>query len=241
MTDEEEEVVPERRPRWGRRIAAVALLLAITSPLWARPLLTRMEFFRVRSIEVRNARFTPPEDIRKRLGIDTTFSIWNDVDPLKRRVAEHKQVSDVRISRRFPSTLVVTVEEHQPVALVPGRNGLQAYDAAGRALPLDPSQTPVDVPLMQRADTALLRFLGQLQAVHRDLFARINEVRRIGRDDVLLDLVTVSVRLRPDIGVERLAQISSVEAELASRRARARELDFRFRDQVIARFPPHDP
>ena len=237
MSEEHDDAPVAHKPRWGRRITAVALLFALTSPLWARPLLTRMDFFRVRRIEVRDARYTPPDEIRKRLGIDTTFSIWNDLEPLERRVAEHKQVSSVRISRRFPSTLVVTVEEFQPVALVPARSGLQAYDANGRGLPLDPSRTPVDVPVLQRADTGLLRFLGQLQAVNRDLFARINVVRRLARDDLELDLVTFSVRVRPDIGIERLAQISSVESELASRRSRPRELDFRFRDQVIARFP----
>ena len=237
MTDDEGEVTPVRRPRWGRRIAAVAILLAITSPLWARPVLSRMEFFRVRRIEVRNARFTPPEEIRKRLGIDTTFSIWSDLEPLKKRVAEYKQVSGVRISRRFPSTLVVTVEEFQPVALVPAQSGLRAYDATGHGLPLDPSRTPVDLPVVERPDTALLRFLGQLQAVNRELFARVNVVRRLGRDDIELNLVTFSVRIRPDIGVERLAQISSVESELAGRQPRPREIDFRFRDQVIARFP----
>src|SRR6185503_19208473 len=161
---EEEDVPPPRRPRWGRRIAALAILVGAASPLWVRPILSRMDFFRVRRIEVREARFTAPEEIRKRLGIDTTFSIWNDLEPLKRRVAEYKQVSGVRISRRFPSTLVVTVEEFQPVALVPARSGLQAYDATGRGLPLDPSRTPVDVPVLERPDTALLRFLGQLQA-----------------------------------------------------------------------------
>ena len=237
MTDEQEPTATPRRPRWGRRMAAVALLAAIASPLWARPLLSSMEFFRVRRIEVRDARFTPPGEIRKRLKIDTTFSIWNDLEPLKQRVAEHPQVSGVRISRRFPSTLVVSVQEHQPVALVPSKNGLKAYDAEGRGLPLDPSRTPVDVPVMQRADTALLRFLGQLQVVQRDLFARVNEIRRSGRDELVLDLVTVSIRVRPDISVERLAQVSSVETELARRQSRPRELDFRFRDQVIARFP----
>ena len=237
MTEEREEVASPRRPRWGRRIGAVAVLLGLTSPFWARPIVSRMEFFRVRQVEVRGARFTPADEIRRRLAIDTTFSIWNDLEPLEKRIAEHRQLSEVRISRRFPSTLVVRVEEFQPVALAPARNGLQAYDAAGRALPLDPSRTPVDVPMVPRADTTLLRFLGQLQAVHRDLFARVNEARRIGRDELVLDLVSFSVRLRPDIGVERLAQISSVEAELAQRQARPRELDFRFRDQVIARFP----
>jgi cell division septal protein FtsQ len=130
----------------------------------------------------------------------------------------------------------VSLEEHQPVALMQSRNGLQAYDASGRALPLDPSRTPVDLPLVPRADTTVLRLLAQIQAVHRDLFARINEARRSGRDELVLDLVNFSVRVRPDIGMERLVQISSVEAELASRQARPRELDFRFRDQVIARF-----
>ena len=202
-----------------------------------RPILSRMDFFRVRRVEVRDARFTPPEEIRRLLAIDTTFSIWNDVEPLKQRIAVHKQLSEVRISRRFPSTLVVSVTEHQPVALVPARNGLQAYDASGRALPLDPSRTPVDVPVVSRADTTVLRLLGQLQAVHRDLFARVNAVSRAGRDELLLDLVAFSVRVRPDIAVERLAQISSVEAVLAQRQSRPRELDFRFRDQVIARFP----
>ena len=90
---------------------------------------------------------------------------------------------------------------------------------------------------MPRADTTVFRFLGQLQATHRELFARVNEARRLGRDELVLDLVTVSLRLRPDISVERLSQVSSVEAELAKRQWRPRELDFRFRDQVIARFP----
>ncbi len=237
MTDEQDETPQPRRPRWGRRISAVAILLGLLSPFWARPIVTRMDFFRVRRIEVRDARFTPPDEIRRRLAIDTTFSIWTNLDPLKKRVAEHPQVSGVRIGRRFPSTLVVSVEEYQPVALAPGKNGLQAYDATGRALPLDPSRTPVDVPLVPRGDTALLRFLGQLQAIQRNLFARVNEVRRIDRDEIVLDLVTVSVRLHPDIGMERLAQVSSVEAALAGRQSRPRELDFRFRDQVIARFP----
>ena len=234
---DQDDVPTPRRPRWGRRIGAVILLVVLTGPLWMRPILSRMDFFRVRRVEVRDARFTPPEEIRRLLAIDTTFSIWTDVEPLKQRVAAHKQLSEVRISRRFPSTLVVSVEEHQPVALVPARSGLQAYDASGRALPLDPSRTPVDVPVVSRADTTVLRLLGQLQAVHRDLFARVNAVSRAGRDELLLDLVAFSVRVRPDIAVERLAQISSVEAVLAQRQSRPRELDFRFRDQVIARFP----
>jgi cell division protein FtsQ len=236
MTDDQETTPTQRRPRWGRRIAAVALLAAIASPFWARPLLSSMEFFRVRRVEVRDARFTPPEEIRRRLKIDNHVLDLERPraaggESLPRIAGEWRQyLAEVPVDARGDGRGASTS------ALVQGKNGLQAYDAEGRGLPLDPSRTPVDVPLMSRADTALLRFLGQLQVVQRDLFARVNEIRRNGRDELVLDLVNVSVRVRPDISVERLAQVSSVESYLADRQAHARELDFRFRDQVIARF-----
>ncbi|HEX9565951.1 MAG TPA: FtsQ-type POTRA domain-containing protein [Gemmatimonadaceae bacterium] len=225
-----------RRPRWGRRLAAAGALLALVSPWWGPPLFRRMDFFRVREVEVRNARFTPPDEVRQRLGIDTTFSIWDDMGPLEERVATHPQVSGVRITRRFPSTLVVRLEEHLPIALVPSRDGLRAYDAAGRALPLNPSRTPVDLPIVQRPDSAIFRLLGELQAGAPGLYARLNEVHRVARDELALDLVAFTVRVRPDVGADRLVQISSVEAELVARQVRVQELDFRYRDQVIARF-----
>jgi cell division protein FtsQ len=194
-----------------------------------------MDFFRVRHVEVRNARYTPAADVLERIHIDTTFSIWDELDSLEARVARHPQVDSVRISRRFPSTLVVRLVEKVPVALIPSRDGLRAYDAAGRLLPLDPSRTPVDLPLLARPDTAVLRLLGEMREQARDVYQRVNEVRRVARDELELDLVSLTVRIRPDIGVDWFARISSVESELAARQARVRELDLRFRDQVIAR------
>jgi cell division protein FtsQ len=195
-----------------------------------------MDFFRVRHVEVRGARYTPASQIVARLDLDTTFSIWNDLAPLEARVRGHPQVETVRIARRFPGTLVVRLEERVPIALVPTANGLRAYDADGRALPLDPSRTPVDLPVLARRDTALLRLLAEIRTRDPAFFARVSEARRLGRDDVMLQLVTVPVRVRPDVSLDRLAQISSVERDLARRGVRAVELDLRFRDQVIARF-----
>jgi hypothetical protein len=234
MTGHDEAPVT-RRPRWGRRFAAIGILLALVSPWWAPPLLKRMDFFRVRHVEVRGGRFTPAGEVRALLAIDTTFSIWEDLEPLRQRVLEHDQVRDAQVARRFPATLVVRLEEFQPVALVPTSSGMKAYDATGRALPLDPSRTPVDVPIVPRQDTALFRFLGDVRELAQGVYARVNEARRVGRDVFALDLVGFTVLVQPDFGAERLARISSVEAELASRRVRLKELDFRYHDQVIAR------
>jgi hypothetical protein len=93
----------------------------------------------------------------------------------------------------------------------------------------------VDAPLVPRPDTALFRFLGEMKGFMRDVYGRLNEARRVDRGTFSLDLVGFTVLVRPDFGVEGLARISSVEDELASRRMRLKELDFRYHDQVIAR------
>jgi len=231
-----------RRPRWGRRLGAAAVTVALLSPWWAPPLLRPLAFFRVRHVEIRGWRYATPAQLVARLKIDSTFSVWEDVAPLEARVRLDPQILDVRIGRRLPSTLVVTVVENDPVALVPSSRGFRAYDATGRLLPLDPSRTPVDLPIISRRDTSLLRLLGDVKAGEPTLFARVSELRRSGRDELVLQLVTtelsvasVLVRMMVDVSVDRLAQISSVERDLAQRSARVTELDLRFKDQVIVR------
>lgn len=224
-----------RRPHWGRRIMALLVVALLVSRWWAPPLLRRMAFFRVRHVEVRGAALTPPSELVQRLHIDTLFSIWNDLDSLEARVASHPQVRVARITRRLPSTLVITVQEYQPVALVGTVDGFRGYDATGRALPLDPSRTPVDVPIAASRDSTIFRFLGELRSQAPDIFARVSEVRHPSPDELQLRFAGFPVRVRPDIAIDRLAQVFLVERDLAARHARVAEIDFRFRDQVIAR------
>lgn len=227
---------PGRPRRWGRiAAAAVVLLLLVSSTWWTRALAERMAFFRVRKVEIEGARYVDPAELLARLRVDTAASVWAPVTPLERRVAAHPQVRSVRVERKLPGTLVVRVEEHLPVALAPARGGLRAYDAEGRLLPLDPSKVTVDVPLVSAPDSAVLRLLGQVRVSDPALYARISEVRRVGRGEIVVALDRWPVRAMADVTARRLAEIYPVEDDLARRRARVAELDLRFRDQVIAR------
>jgi cell division protein FtsQ len=230
-----------QRPRWKRRGAAVGLVLLVAAPWWAPPVLRQLEFFNLRRVEVQGARYVDASDVVARLRVDTTFSLWSDLAPLEARLRQHQQIDRVRVWRRLPSTLVVTITEHDPVALVPTASGFRVLDAAGRQLPIDPSRTPADLPIVARRDSTLLRLLGELKLEHPALFARLSELRRVSREELSLDVVsgasrTITVRVMADINVARLSQISLVEQDLSRRRASVAELDLRFRDQVIARF-----
>lgn len=230
----------EERPGWwarnrGRLLAVLLAAVLLPSPWWGRAVARRLAFFRVRHVELVGVRYAAPGEIVRLLQVDTLASVWDDTDAWERRVAAHPQVRTVEISRKLPGTLVVRVDENMPVALVPGPRGFRVFDAGGRELPIDPSRVPVDLPIVPRRDTAALRLLAEVRQARPRMFARISEVRRTGKGELLLQLASLPVRVGDDLLMERLDEIAPVEEHLAKRGARIAEIDLRFRDQVIAR------
>ncbi len=229
---------PPRWRTWLRRGALGAVALALVAvPWWGPRLLSTLDFFHVRRVEFVGVRYGNPAELVRLLALDTLASVWMPLDPLADRVETHPMIVSARVTRRLPATLLVTVEERLPIALVPTPQGLAPVDADGAPLPIDPSAAPVDVPVLAEADSALLRLLGQIQAGAPALWSRLAAARREGPLDLRLSLGELDLRARHDVTVARLADILPVEADLARRRLRAVELDLRFRDQVIARLP----
>ena len=224
-----------RALRWRVVAAAAAVLALLVAPWWGPPLLAHLSFFRVRYVEVDGRRYLQPNDVLRRLRIDTSTSVWTDLDALERRVAQHPLVRTVAIERDLPGTLVVHITEKLPIAMVPASGGLRPVDADGRFLPIDPSRTAIDLPVLAKPDTVLLHLLADVRSANPALFGDISDIRRTGGTDIALTLPTANVRALASISARRLADIIPVEADLARRKARATELDLRFRDQVIAR------
>lgn len=227
--------------RRGRRIGAFVLVVgAASSPWWCRPVLAQMDFFRVRQVEVRGARYASPDEIVSRLGVDSTASVWDDAGPLEARVRRLPAVRDVRIERKLPGTLVVQVTENPPVAYVQSGGQLAAVDARGNTLRLDPTEVNVDLPVLRTRDTVALRVLGAVRASLPALYARIGDVRggEAGGLVVQLNEPAGRVVLAPaGVTVERLFDVIPVEADLRRRNLAASEIDLRYKDQVVVRLP----
>lgn len=232
---------PQSTPAPGKQRWAIPATLAalafffLLSPFWAPMFLRRMAFFQVRQVEVVGARYVEPRDILGRLKVDTLASVWDPTGPLEARVAGHPLVREVHVGRKLPGTLVVRLVEHAPVALVPTAGGFRAYDDRGVELPIDPTAADVDAPILARPDSALLKLLGSVRTAAPELYGRVSEMRREGEDELLLVLDSLPVRTLADVTLQRLADLTLVEHDLARRRLRAAELDLRYRDQVIAR------
>jgi cell division septal protein FtsQ len=243
-----------RKPGW-KILGALFLIAIIMAAAWGtRAGARKMAFFRIRTVEIRGVRYLEPNEVLARLQIDTLTSLWDDLEPLRQRVRRHPQVSDARIERRPPGKIVVIVRENLPVALIQTASGLVPFDSLGRQLPIDPSRTNLDLPIVASTDPVLLKLVGAIRAAEPRVFARIEEARRAGRDEILLTLSpraedaaiaagnpaalprkSLRIRVPLDLSVERLADIFPVESDLARRQVHVGEIDLRYRDQVIAR------
>jgi cell division septal protein FtsQ len=219
------------RPGW---LALYALICSALIWEFAPRILRKVEFFRVRRVEVIGLEYLGQDDVVHGLGLSRHASVFDDVAPIERRARAIPGVVTAEVSRRLPGTLRVTITEIPPVALVPGHDGLAAMDASGRLLPFDPSHSAPDLPLAARADSLTGKLLGEVRSADPALFAQIGTAERDG-PWVVLKLARRRLVFRADATLETIRAVTAVAQDLARLRKQWSELDGRWAGQVIVR------
>src|SRR5262245_6801527 len=83
------------------------------------PALARVDWFRVRGVRVEGVHYLTASEVEEVADVAPDANLWDATGPVAARVRTHPLVRDVRVSRRLPATLVLHVEEREPVGLVP--------------------------------------------------------------------------------------------------------------------------
>lgn len=244
----------------SRRVLGLALLAmaggALAAAVSQTPkLLRRLDTFRVRHVEVVGTRFMAPAAVLKASGIDSTSNVFDDAAVWRQRLLRRPLIAAVEVHRRLPGTIVLKVTETRPVALIRGHT-LEAVDARGRVLAIDPALTPVDLPVLDLpADTtaggrlrtpAASTVLETLDRIRRfePAFARqVSEVAltRDGAIRLWLRHPDRAVALLPEaLDALKLRELVATLADLDARQelSRLRLIDGRFRDQVVVSLTP---
>lgn len=158
------------RRRSGRRRTALAVAAALALGLavwlvWAGPLLA------VATVRVDGVSTLSADLVREAAGVEQGTPLLRvDVDGAEARVAELPQVASVEVTRGWPRTVVITVVERVPVAVVgePGRRSLidadgVLFDSVSGQPPAGVVQLVVDHPGPDDpATTAALTAIGSL-------------------------------------------------------------------------------
>jgi cell division septal protein FtsQ len=220
------------KPGW-KIVGGLGLLVAI----WfgGPRLLRRLDFFRVRRIEITGARYLAPKTITGALALRREASVFDDLGAMGLRLRAVPGVKMAELGRRLPGTLTVTIGETEPVALIPRRGALTPVDDRGRVLPYDPAQVVPDLPIATSADSGLTRVLATVRLADPALFGRITSAARI-RDDVVLDIEGRRFWFAANATTEDVRAVTAVAQDLARQQRSYRELDGRFAGQVIVRW-----
>ncbi|HXG44492.1 MAG TPA: FtsQ-type POTRA domain-containing protein [Gemmatimonadales bacterium] len=220
------------RPGWkvlgGLGLAA---LLSFGAP----PVLRRLDFFRIRQIEIRGIQNLEPERLVRDLGLGPDANLFDPLAPIVKRVRAVPGLLEATVRRRLPGTLVVTVREAPAVALVPQGERLRLVGEDGRVLPFDPTAAGPDLPVVRSADSLVTRLLARLRESDATFFGQVAEAERVGGDVVL----TAGGRrfwFRPEAEARVFQAVQAVARDLERKGRSWAALDARFAGMVVVRW-----
>lgn len=247
------------RPSTGRLgrmlhvVAAIAVVVALAHVPWAS-LSGRLAT--VGEVRVTGLRYLDAEAVRRAAGLEKGQNLFAvDLARARQKLLLHPRIARADVRRRWPRGIEVRITERAPVLLV--RHGAPwELDRTGMLLEPLGKGAVADAPLLAGADVGDLpagtrvatpevrRGLAWVEALgdrELQLVGRVSEIDVSHHDATaltLMDGTRVQAPAWPP-GVRALSALRVVLADLAQRGVAARELDLRFKDQVIVR--PLDP
>ncbi len=179
----------DRRRRWVvGTLVALAVLAGAGWAAWSGPLLA------VRDVRVDGATTLTAGQVRDAAGVaEGTPLLRVDVDAAEARVARLPQVASVQVARGWPGSVVVTVVERRPVAVVEEAGTRSLVDATGVLFDTVTGEPPagvvaLDVDRPGPDDAATRAALDALLALPAEVRAQVAAAAAATAQDVTLTL-----------------------------------------------------
>ncbi len=217
-------------------LIAIGAVTGVGVVIMLAPLgLRRIEFFRVRQVELVGLTFMDPEVVLRALDIPADRNVFDDNTALRDRAEALPGVAGARVERRLPGTLRLVFEERLPVAFARGEWGLLPLDGDGRPLPYDPTVSALDLPLVKQPDTALVRALSLARATDSVLFSSIDGARLIDDNTLIFEFGEREIVMRSVPSLEEWRAVEAVRRHLATSGRPYAQIDARFSGWVVVR------
>ncbi len=213
--------------------------------------------FSVQKVMVTGCRALSEPDVLAIAKVPMHKSIFDvEFAPIAKRVATLPFVRRVEVSRIFPSTLVIAVEERRPLVVV-NNAGLWPVDEQGVILPPPPSDrrmndlASLDTPVLSgiafvkvdgrrqlpAAAKAALDFLAELRASNAMLYHSISELSLNAKGHLTFYLMKggVPVYLGPDNWMEKCDRLFIFLQHVQPASEKLMAIDLRYENQIVTR------
>jgi cell division septal protein FtsQ len=239
-------------PRVAFLLGLLVVVGGVAGAVWGRTLLTHVNYFNVKQVEVAGAHWAAPDSLLHLAAIRSDRSVWDDFDDVESRLEEHPLIESAVIKRSGLRGLRLIVSEVEPIALVSVPN-LGAVRADGTLLPIDPTRTPLDLPLVAvdaqvnedstrlaegPALDALLIF-AKLQTLDPALAALASDFELAADRGLIVNMVesqpVQSLVLPAEFGEVLVKRVRATLSDLRSRGIEATVMEARYANQIVVR------
>jgi cell division protein FtsQ len=242
-----------RGARWALKLGGFILLLAVL--FWSKErttaVLQDIAGIRLEKVNVEGNHFLTEEEVVKAAALPTGENMFRlDLEKAGNNIKTLSWVERVFIERRLPRSVLVSVKERQPVALLD--NGLLfGLDAQGRVLPPSNELVRVDLPLVSgvsfpaegngttlsaQAVRPALEFLDFLKKQDAALAQDVSEINLSEADSLKVTFIDgVQVLFTPPVSETELKRMALVLGDLNQKGKRAGTVDFRYRDIALVK------
>lgn len=223
--------------RWVTLLSVAGLLVIGIQNAYSS--LSASDLFVMSQIKVVGQAMLSESEVIRSSGLSTGSNLFAcDLPGATERLAQHPMIEQVLMIREPPETLVISLVERQPIALVNTPDGLMGLDQKGRIFPLPAALLDLPIVTDTRPDSAhvmprLAAFLAALKNNAPDFWRDISEIRVENPQELTLYLAGDGLPLRmklehPEQQVQnfRAFTTSGAMGDLAY-------IDLRFRDQVV--------
>lgn len=239
--------------KWAIRLGGMVLLAMIL--VWSKQkttaLLQDVAGLKLGKVSVEGNHYLTEEEIEKTVALPLGENMFKlDLGQATDRIKKLDWVDRVFIERRLPSSLLVSIRERKPVALLDNGN-LYGVDGEGRVLSPSAVLLSEDLPLIsgvapgadavgttKMAETLrpALDFFAFLKRHDGVLAADVSEVNLSDPESLKVTFIDgIQATFDPPVSETELRRMALVLSDLNRKEKRAGTMDFRYRDMVLVK------
>ncbi len=239
--------------QWVLRLAGIGLLILVI--YWSKSkttaLLQDVAGLKLEKVTVEGTHYLSQEEVLKAVGLPQGENMFKlDLTEAAERVKKMDWVERVFIERRLPRSILVSVRERKPVALLDS-GSLYGVDRDGRLLSPAEGLMKEDLPLIsgvpvhadavgttQMAATLApaLEFFGFLNKRDPAMAQNVSEVNLSQTDDLKVTFIDgITANFASPVTDTELKRMALVLGDLNEKGKRAGTMDFRYDGQVLVK------
>jgi len=204
-------------------------------------------YFTVGSVEVKGNKLLTSEEIYQVANIDSRINIFKiDSNQVRKRLLQDLRIQEVTISRKFPATIIINIQERKTVAFVPTNYGFVQVDGQGYVLaalrsikllglPMITGTKQINPKVGDRVDTTLypvLELLGQLDEETLNSLSEVNVANLGAIVGYTVDAIPIKLG---DVGrpVEKAQMLGNVLKDVRSQKLVVEYIDIAYDTPVL--------